>query len=146
MLKPSVQVGVENGVFVAEFWDCLRLDPAPVADLRKAFDEYRKRTNRAEVVVDLNGVAFAGSAALGGFLSMKRAGARILFCNLDPTVFEVFRVSHLDSLFSFVADKPSALIQANLPRDSSSEGLAPVATQRTPAQSGPTPLRRRKTN
>ncbi len=146
MLKPSVQVREEDGVLTAEFWDCLRLDPTPVADLRKAFDEYRKRTNRAEVVVDLNGVAFAGSAALGGFLAMKRAGARILFCNVDATVREVFRVSHLDPLFVFVDDKPTALIQANLRRDTPPDGLAPIEAPRTPAQSGPTPLKRRKTN
>ena len=27
MLKPSVQIHNMDGVFVAEFWDCLRLDP-----------------------------------------------------------------------------------------------------------------------
>ena len=146
MLKPSVQVREEDGVLTAEFWDCLRLDPNPVADLRNAFDEYRKRTGRAEVVVDLNGVAFAGSAALGGFLAMKRAGARVVFCNVDPTVREVFRVSHLDPLFAFAVDKPSALTHARTPRDTPPDGLAPITARRTPAQAGPTPLRRRKTS
>ena len=145
MLKPSVQVREEDGVLTAEFWDCLRLDPAPVSDLRIAFDAYRKRTNRAEVVVDLNGVTFAGSAALGGFLAMKRAGARIIFCNVDPTVREVFRVSHLDPLFAFADDKPSALIQANLPRDTPPDGLAPVSPPKPLSPGGPTPLKRRKT-
>ena len=34
MLKPTVEVRNEGGVLVAEFWDCLRLDPAPVRDIR----------------------------------------------------------------------------------------------------------------
>ena len=33
MLKPSVQVYEHEGILIAEFWDCWRLDPAPVQDL-----------------------------------------------------------------------------------------------------------------
>src|SRR5687768_8525955 len=32
MLKPTVEVRIEGGVLVAEFWDCLRLDPTPVME------------------------------------------------------------------------------------------------------------------
>src|SRR5262249_37907241 len=34
---------------------------------------------------------------------------RIIFCNVDPTVSEVFRASKLESLFEFVADRATAL-------------------------------------
>lgn len=141
MLKPSVQTREEDGVLTAEFWDCLRLDPAPVGDLRKAYEEYSRRTRRAEVVVDLNGVAFAGSASLGGFLAIRRAGARLIFCNVDPNVREVFRVSKLEPLFGFADDKPAALALANTPADSQ-----PDASARPAPPTGPSPLRRRKTS
>jgi anti-anti-sigma factor len=113
MLKPSVQVGVENSVFVAEFWDCLRLDPAPVQALRAHFEEHLRRGGRADLVVDLLGVGFAGSAALGGFVALQRLarqkGGRMVFANVDPTVHEVFRVSRLESLFTFVKDRAEAI-------------------------------------
>src|SRR4051812_8178000 len=87
MLKPRVQVRNENGVLVAEFWDCLRLDPAPVQELRKEFDVHLRRKGRPDLVVDLNGVGFAGSAALGGFLALNRLArqrdGRMVFCNVD---------------------------------------------------------------
>jgi len=140
MLKPSVQIREEDGVLTAEFWDCLRLDPAPVAVLRQAFETYRQKTGRAELVVDLNGVAFAGSAALGGFLGMRRAGARLVFCNVDPNVREVFKVSNLDPLFFFAADKPAALALAKVPSDGAS---GPPAT---PTDRAASPLRRRRTS
>jgi anti-anti-sigma factor len=141
MLKPSVQVREEDGVLTAEFWDCLRLDPAPVTDLRKAFEDFRKRTGRAELVVDLNGVAFAGSAALGGFLAMRRSEARLIFCNVDPNVREVFRVSKLDPLFHFALDKPAALAMAN-----SAEMTLPLVIpgRAQDGNSGAGPLRRKK--
>jgi anti-anti-sigma factor len=119
MLKPSVQVGVENGVFVAEFWDCLRLDPAPVQTLRAQFDEHLRRGGRADLVVDLLGVGFAGSAALGGFVALQRVarqkGGRMVFANVDPTVQEVFRVSKLEGLFTFAPDRAAALTALAVP-------------------------------
>jgi len=142
MLKPSVQIREEDGALTAEFWDCLRLDPAPVVTLRKAFEDYHKRTDSVALIVDLNGVAFAGSAALGGFLAIRRAGARVVFCNVDQNVREVFRVSKLDPLFLFAADKPAALLVAK----GSVDGAAPSPPPKPdPGTNGSGPLRRRKT-
>ncbi len=113
MLKPSVQVHNVDGIIVAEFWDCLRLDPAPVQDLRKHYETHVQGRGRPEVVVDLSGVGFAGSAALGNFVALHRLvrqnGGRIVFCDVDPTVAEVFRASKLETLFEFVPDRAAAL-------------------------------------
>jgi anti-anti-sigma factor len=113
MLKPSVQIHNMDGILVAEFWDCLRLDPAPVQDLRKHYEAHIQAHGRPELVVDLSGVGFAGSAALGNFVALHRLvrpnGGRIVFCNVEPTVSEVFRASKLESLFVFEADREAAL-------------------------------------
>ncbi len=138
MLKPSVQVGVENGVFVAEFWDCLRLDPAPVQDLRARFDEHLKRGGRADLVVDLLGVGFAGSAALGGFVALQRVArgksGRMVFANVDPTVQEVFRVSKLEGLFSFAPDRAAALALLSAP--TSADGDSAIIPAPAPPRPG----------
>ena len=112
MLKPSVQTHNVDGILVAEFWDCLRLDPAPVQDLRNYYEAHLRAQGRPELVVDLSGVGFAGSAALGNFVALQRLvrqkNGRLLFCDVDPTVAEVFRASKLESLFEFVADREAA--------------------------------------
>ncbi|WZO97137.1 STAS domain-containing protein [Isosphaeraceae bacterium EP7] len=112
MLKPRVEVATEHGVMVAEFWDCLRLDPAPVKDLRAKYEAHLKSGGLPVLVVDLNGITFAGSSSLGGFLALhkvaKGAGGRLIFCNVDANVFEVFRVSKLDPFFTFVPDVAAA--------------------------------------
>jgi anti-anti-sigma factor len=132
MLKPRVQVRTEGGVLIAEFWDCLRLDPAPVSDLRKHFEAHLRARGRPELVIDLNGVAFAGSAALGGFLALNRLarheGGRTVFCHVDPNVLEVFRVSKLMPLFTFETDLPSALAAVGSP---------PPRDEAAPAPSSP---------
>jgi len=119
MLKPSVEVHDANGILVGEFWDCLRLDPNAVQALRTKYEEHLRAGGRPEVVIDLLGVAFAGSASLGHFVALHRAArqknGRLIFCNVDPTVFEVFRVSKLDPLFGFATDRDAALAMAELP-------------------------------
>jgi anti-anti-sigma factor len=113
MLKPTVQVHNVGGVILAEFWDCLRLDPAPALELRHRYDEHLKAGGRPFVVIDLAGVGFAGSAALGNFVALQRSarqnGGRVVFCHVEPTVAEVFRASKLDKLFEFVGDRDAAL-------------------------------------
>jgi anti-anti-sigma factor len=133
MLKPTVQVHNIDGILVAEFWDCFRLDPAPVQELRKKYESHVASKGRPELVIDLLGVGFAGSAALGNFMAMhrlaKQRGGRLIFCNVDPTVFEVFRVSKLDPLFAFASDRDAALALANQPQGASpaADGAAPAA-------------------
>ncbi len=124
MLKPSVQTHNVDGILVAEFWDCLRLDPAPVQDLRKHYEAHVQKGGRPELVIELSGVGFAGSAALGNFVALHRLvrqnGGRIIFSDVDPTVAEVFRASKLESLFEFVADRAAALL-----RDQRTSGESP---------------------
>src|SRR6516225_11506396 len=113
MLKPAVETHDVGGILVAEFWDCLRLDPAPVLQLRDCYEAHLRTGGRPELVVDLSGVGFAGSAALGNFVALHRLArqndGRLVFCNVDPTVFEVLRASKLEALFEFAADRSAAL-------------------------------------
>src|SRR6516165_10639029 len=154
MLKPSVQVHNVEGILIAEFWECLRLDPAPVQDLRNHYEAHLQQRGRPELVVDLSGVGFAGSAALGNFVALHRrvrqSGGRIVFCNVDPTVAEVFRASKLESLFHFTADRAAAIraISEHPGADSGDRKLAEKEPDRAdrppnPPRSGLTRLRRR---
>lgn len=146
MLKPAVQVHDINGLMVAEFWDCFRLDPAPVQELRKRYETHTAAKGSPDLVIDLLGVGFAGSAALGHFVALHRIarpqGGRLVFCNVDPTVLEVFRVSKLEPLFTFVADRPAALAliagqgSAAPKADGSAPSAAPAGAPR------PAPLRK----
>ncbi|GAC1472017.1 MAG: hypothetical protein NVSMB9_18760 [Isosphaeraceae bacterium] len=113
MLKPKVQIQKENGILVAEFWDCLRLDSNAVQDLRTKYEDHLRDGGRPDLLVNMLGVCFAGSASLGHFVAMHRLArsknGRLIFCNVDPTVLEVFRVSKLQPLFVFVSDREAAL-------------------------------------
>lgn len=149
MLKPMVEVKNEGGILVAEFWDCLRLDPNPVRDLRQHYETHVRSRGKPDLVVDLNGVVFAGSAALGGFLALNRLarqqGGRVVFCNVDENVHEVFRISKLTPMFVFVDDRAAALAflakPAEEPPPSADGQASPTPTDRPPPTSSPPPPR-----
>lgn len=153
MLKPSVKVVEEGGILVAEFFDCLRLDPAPVQDLRRLHAEHVRAGGRGSLVVDLNGVSFAGSASLSGFLNIQReirqhgGKDRVIFCNLDPGVREVFRVTRIEPLFRFEPDRPAALAlaqSAETPSDGELAAAPPKPPSGPPPGSSPLAGRRRR--
>ncbi len=130
MMKPSVEVHTEKHALVAEFWECLRLDPAPVRELRSKYEAHVRSGGRPMLVVDLLGVMFAFSTALGQFVTLQRLvrqrGGQIVFCNVDPMVTEVFRISKLQPMFLFVADRPAALaLAAQLDAAADSNGTSP---------------------
>jgi anti-anti-sigma factor len=112
MLSPKVELRTEQGILYAEFWDCLRLDPAPVKDLLGKYRDASAEASRPDLIIDFSGVTFAGSAALSGFINLQRAcrqnGGRIVLCNVEPTVGAAFRLSRLDGMFTFVEDPPAA--------------------------------------
>ena len=146
MLKPMVEVRNEGGVLVAEFWDCLRLDPNPVRDLRQHYEAHLRSKGKPDLVVDLNGVVFAGSAALGGFLALNRLArqqsGRVVFCKVDENVQEVFRISKLTPMFTFVEDRAAALaFLSRSPEElpPTAEGSPPVAGPLAPPPSNNTP-------
>jgi anti-anti-sigma factor len=154
MLKPSVQIHDQDGILLAEFWDCLRLDPAPVQELRAQYEAHLRKNGQPEVVIDLSGVGFAGSAALGHFTALHRdarkSGGRLIFCNVEPTVREVFRASKLEALFEFAADRAAALsvIAQGPPAPADGRtGSGAASDQSSPFArdvSSSSPLRRRK--
>lgn len=149
MLKPMVEVRNEGGILVAEFWDCLRLDPAPVRDLRQHYESHIRAKGKPDLVVDLNGVVFAGSAALGGFLALQRQarqqGGRVVFCEVDENVQEVFRISKLTPMFTFVDNRASALAFLTRPPEDSSApaGGDPNVSPSTSSPPNPAPTQPR---
>lgn len=143
MLKPRAELRVEDGLAVAEFWECYRLDPVAVAHLRSLLDDHLAAGGRPELVLDLSGVEFAGSASLGGFIGLhkllKSRGGGLILCNVSAAVLDSLRVTKIDTLCPIVADVAAARarIASGGAWDTRGRAVDPAAG------AGGTPLRRR---
>ncbi len=114
MLKPALETHNVDGILVAEFWDCLRLDPAPVQDLRSGVREAREEWRAAGSGRRLERSRLRGLGRAGEFRGpasscARQRGGRLVLCNVDPTVREVLRASKLDVFFEFAGDRADAL-------------------------------------
>jgi anti-anti-sigma factor len=146
MFKPSIRVKLRDGYLIGEFWDCYRLEQVPVQDLRRQYDSHLAAQGKPGLAVDLSGVGFAGSSALGGFVAMRKNGIRVVFFNLEPMVREVFRVGGLENLFAFADDEDGAIRE--LERPTATLNAVPLGSETPPASAdpkraaSPAPLRR----
>jgi anti-anti-sigma factor len=85
-------------------------------DLRDEFLEARRTIGARNVIVDFQPVTYLSSASFRPLLSLLREvrahGGRMVLCNLQPYVYEVFSVTRLISDHS---NSPAAFeVQANL--------------------------------
>ena len=73
----------------------------------------------------------------------RQAGGRLVFCEVDPTVYEAFRLSKLEPLFTFVPDREAALRLIDGRDVPESAAAAPTRRESGP-KSGAPPLRSRR--
>jgi anti-anti-sigma factor len=136
-------VHTEPRGLVAEFWESLKLDPAPIKELRTKYEAHLKSGGRPMIVVDMLGVAYALSLALGQFVTLQKfartKGGTIIFCNVDPMVREVFRISKLEALFEFATDRAAGLERAAALSAGPGGDGTPSTPPPPPASETPTP-------
>ena len=74
---------------------------------------YIARHQPEKVVFDFSGVKFFSSQVLGLLLEararLRAHGGRVVVCALGGRLHRVFKITNLDSIFSFYPDRPAAL-------------------------------------
>jgi anti-anti-sigma factor len=90
----------------------MQLDVIAFDDLNNALLGYIS-TNRADYVIDLAGTDYIGSAVLGLLVNLrtriKRAGGRLVLCQLSPGILEIFKIGALETLFVLATTRNSAV-------------------------------------
>ena len=89
------------------------LDPTEIQlvgmELFRLVDELGRR----HVILDLGNVEYVSSAALGKFITLNKKvqgkGGKLVMCNINDDIFEVFEITRLDRLFNIQKDEQSAL-------------------------------------
>ena len=68
---------------------------------------------RRNILLNLDNVEYLSSAALGKFITLNKkvqaAGGKLVLCNIDPQIREVFEITKLDKLFLICGDEQEAL-------------------------------------
>ena len=66
-----------------------------------------------KILLNFSNVEYLSSAALGKLITLNKklqqAGGKLILCNIDPQIFEVFEITKLDRFFKIIKEEQAAL-------------------------------------
>lgn len=68
---------------------------------------------RKKILLNFSNVEYLSSAALGKFITLNKkvqtAGGKLVMCNINEDIFEVFEITKLNKLFNIQKDEQTGL-------------------------------------
>ena len=108
-----IQTGKKGDIHMVAFKDSKILDDVTLDEIKHEIATLLGKASGPDLLLDFANVEFMSSAMLGllGQLHRKISGAqgRLKMCSIRPEIFQVFKLTNLDKLFSIHKDAPTAL-------------------------------------
>jgi anti-sigma B factor antagonist len=111
--RRRLEVEDVGGVTVATFTDRKILDEQNIQVMGDQLFRLVDEKGRKDLVLNFANVEFMSSAALGKLMTLRKkvqeAGGKLVLCNIDPRIYEVFTITKLDKLLTICGDEQEAL-------------------------------------
>jgi anti-sigma B factor antagonist len=113
--NPRRRLEVEDigDVTVVNFIDRKILDEQNIQKIGEDLFSLVDELGRKKILLNFGNVEYLSSAALGKFISLNKkvqmASGKLVLCNIDPQIYEVFEITKLNKLFNMQKDEQSAL-------------------------------------
>src|SRR3984893_2755564 len=100
-------------VTVVNFTDKKILDEQNIQIIGEQLFSLVDDLGRRKLLLNFSNVEYLSSAALGKFITLNKkvnaAGGRLILCNIDPQIYEVFEITKLNKLFNIQKEEQAAL-------------------------------------
>ena len=100
-------------VTVVSFMDRKILDEQNIQIIGEQLFSLVDEVGRRKLLLNFGNVEYLSSAALGKFITLNKkvnaAGGRLILCNIDPQIYEVFEITKLNKLFNIQKEEQAAL-------------------------------------
>jgi len=100
-------------VTVVNFTDRKILDEQNIQVIGEQLFSLVDEAGRRKVLLNFGNVEYLSSAALGKLITLNKklqaAGGRLVLCNIDPQIYEVFEITKLNKLFNIHKEEQAAL-------------------------------------
>src|SRR6266851_6040836 len=100
-------------VTVVSFMDRKILDEPNIQVIGEQLFSLVDESGRKKLLLNFGNVEYMSSAALGKLITLNKklqaAGGRLILCNIDPQIYEVFEITKLDKFFNIQKEEQSAL-------------------------------------
>jgi anti-sigma B factor antagonist len=100
-------------VTVVNFMDRKILDEQNIQVIGEQLFSLVDESGRKKLLLNFGNVEYMSSAALGKLITLNKkiqaVGGKLVLCNIDPQIREVFEITRLDKLFVIRGDEQEAL-------------------------------------
>jgi anti-sigma B factor antagonist len=115
--KIGVEITSVRNAAVVAFKTASISNVEEIAAASEQIKEFIEEKHPKEVVVDFEGVKFFSSAVLGLLLDirakLKMYDGEVVISAINPQLYRVFKITHLDRIFKFFPDKENAVGAVN---------------------------------
>lgn len=102
-----------EGVLVVSFLESNIITEEHIQEMGEELYRLVEVDGHRRLVLDFGNVHYLSSAALGRLINLKKkvtaAQGRLRFFAVHPDLMEVFRITHLDTVFDIQTDRAAAL-------------------------------------
>src|SRR5207248_7092431 len=100
-------------VTVVNFTDRKILDEQNIQAIGEQLFSLVDEAGRRKILLNFGNVEYLSSAALAKLITLNKklqqAGGRLILCNIDPSIYEVFEITKLNKLFNIQPEEQAAL-------------------------------------
>src|SRR6195256_3948945 len=100
-------------VTVVNFTDRKILDEQNIQIIGEQLFSLVDELGRRKLLLNFGNVEYLSSAALGKLITLNKklqsAGGKLVLCNIDPQIYEVFEITKLNKLFNIQKEEQAAL-------------------------------------
>ena len=100
-------------ITVVNFVDKKILDEQNIQVIGEQLFSLVDELGRKKILLNFRNVEYLSSAALGKFITLNKkvngSGGKLILCNIDAQIYEVFEITKLNKLFNIQKDEQTAL-------------------------------------
>ncbi|MBY0231381.1 MAG: STAS domain-containing protein [Gemmataceae bacterium] len=111
--RRRLEVESIGDVTVVNFVDRKILDEQNIQVIGEQLFSLVDEEGYKKLLLNFSNVEYLSSAALGKLITLNKklqgVGGKLILCNIDPQIFEVFEITKLDKFFKIVKEEQAAL-------------------------------------
>ncbi len=112
-IMPKLNIEYVDKATIVSFTDEKILEEKDIKALRESIMSIVGQAERIRLILDFGNVRFLSSAVLGLLIRLSKRiyehGGQLKLCNINPKIFEVFKITRLTTTFDIHKDVESAI-------------------------------------
>jgi len=111
-IQPNIGVEYAENATIVSFTDEKILEEKDINSLQESIMSVIEQTKEINLILDFSNVKFLSSAVLGLLIRISKRiyehNGRLRLCNIDPKIYEIFKITRLTKTFDIYKNIESA--------------------------------------